>query len=86
MDAQPRIGVGAFIQDPQQRLLLVRRRRMPEAEHWGLPGGKVDFGETLQAAVTREIAEELGVEIVIDELLCLVGVLTAARARPLGRV
>jgi 8-oxo-dGTP diphosphatase len=72
MDPQPRIGVGAFIQDLDQRLLLVRRRRMPEADHWGLPGGKVDFGETLQAAVIREIAEELSVEIAIDELLCLV--------------
>ncbi|WNG15136.1 NUDIX domain-containing protein [Cystobacter fuscus] len=72
MDPQPRVGVGAFIQDPHQRLLLVRRRRMPEADHWGLPGGKVDFGETLRAAVVREIAEELGVEISLDGLLCLV--------------
>ncbi|QRK04850.1 NUDIX domain-containing protein [Archangium violaceum] len=73
MDAQPRIGVGAFILDGERRrLLLVRRRRMPEADHWGLPGGKVDFGETVEAAVIREIAEELGVEIVIDELLCIV--------------
>lgn len=73
MDAQPRIGVGAFILDGERRrLLLVRRRRMPEADHWGLPGGKVDFGETVEAAVVREISEELGVEIAIDELLCIV--------------
>ncbi|ATB36846.1 DNA mismatch repair protein MutT [Cystobacter fuscus] len=72
MEPQPRVGVGAFIQDPDHGLLLVRRRRMPEADHWGLPGGKVDFGETLQAAVVREIAEELGVEIALDGLLCLV--------------
>ena len=72
MDPQPRVGVGAFIQASDRRLLLVRRRRMPEADHWGLPGGKVDFGETLRAAVVREIAEELGVEIALDGLLCLV--------------
>ena len=72
MDSQPRVGVGAFIQDPDRRLLLVRRRRMPEADHWGLPGGKVDFGETVRAAVVREIAEELGVEIALDGLMCLV--------------
>ncbi|MET0404999.1 MAG: NUDIX domain-containing protein [Cystobacter sp.] len=72
MDSQPRLGVGAFILDPEGRLLLVERRRMPEAGHWGLPGGKVDFGETLEAAVVREISEELGVEIALDGLMCLV--------------
>jgi ADP-ribose pyrophosphatase YjhB (NUDIX family) len=68
----PRLGVGAFIRDPVGRLLLVQRRREPEAGHWGLPGGKVDFGETVEAAVRREIEEELGVALRLDGLLCLV--------------
>jgi 8-oxo-dGTP diphosphatase len=68
----PRLGVGAFIRDPAGRLLLVQRRRTPEAGHWGLPGGKVDFGETVEAAVLREIEEELGVALRLDGLLCLV--------------
>ncbi len=38
----------------------------------GLPGGKVDFGETVEAAVRREIEEELGVALRLDGLLCLV--------------
>ncbi|HYD99146.1 MAG TPA: NUDIX domain-containing protein [Alphaproteobacteria bacterium] len=75
---QPRIGVGAFIQDAAGRLLLVHRRRDPEAGHWGLPGGKLDFGETLEAAVRREIAEELGVAIALDGLLCVVDQIDAA--------
>ncbi|WP_026872174.1 NUDIX domain-containing protein [Inquilinus limosus] len=68
----PRLGVGAFICDASGRLLLVQRRREPEAGHWGLPGGKVDFGETVEAAVLREIEEELGVVLRLDGLLCLV--------------
>lgn len=68
----PRVGCGAFIQDDEGRLLLVKRRRDPEAGHWGLPGGKVDFLERVADTVVREIAEELGVEITLTGLLCVV--------------
>jgi len=68
----PRVGVGAFITDAAGRLLLVKRRRDPEAGCWGLPGGKVDFGETLIDAVVREIEEGVGVAIVVTELICIV--------------
>ncbi|ATQ42736.1 NUDIX domain-containing protein [Caulobacter mirabilis] len=53
------------------RLLLVKRLRQPEADHWGLPGGKIDWGEGLRAAVAREIAEEVGLTITPDRLLCI---------------
>jgi ADP-ribose pyrophosphatase YjhB (NUDIX family) len=46
----PRLGCGAAILRAG-RLLLVQRRRPPEAGHWGLPGGKVDWLETVPAAV-----------------------------------
>lgn len=70
--AEPRVGVGALITDDDGRVLLVQRRREPEAGCWGFPGGKVDFGETLRAACAREIAEELGVEIAVDEVIRLI--------------
>jgi 8-oxo-dGTP diphosphatase len=76
----PRVGVGAFICDAAGRLLLVKRRRAPEAGHWGLPGGKVEYGETLIEAVTREVLEELGVEIAVDALLCVVDQIDRAEA------
>ncbi len=68
---QPRVGCGAAILRDGQ-LLLVRRLRPPEADHWGLPGGKVDPFETVPEAVEREIAEELGITIRADRLLCVV--------------
>ncbi|HYE48138.1 MAG TPA: NUDIX domain-containing protein [Azospirillaceae bacterium] len=76
---QPRVGVGAAILDGQGRLLLVKRRRDPEAGHWGLPGGKVDFLEPLETAIVREIAEELGVRIDLRGLLCLTDQIDPAR-------
>lgn len=68
----PRVGVGALITDDEGRLLLVRRRRAPEAGHWGLPGGKVDFGERVAETCAREVREELGVGISVGELVCVV--------------
>lgn len=59
----PRLGCGAFIRDGLGRLLLVKRKRPPEAGCWGLPGGKVESMETLEAAAVRELGEELGIVI-----------------------
>ena len=68
----PRVGVGAFITDASGRLLLVKRLRPPEAGCWGLPGGKVDFGERLVETAAREILEEVGLVIAVGELICIV--------------
>uniref|UniRef100_UPI0025E3A5A1 NUDIX domain-containing protein n=1 Tax=uncultured Sphingomonas sp. TaxID=158754 RepID=UPI0025E3A5A1 len=55
-----------------RKLLLVKRLRPPEAGHWGLPGGKVDWLEPLPDAVAREVDEELGLAIRPRHLLCVV--------------
>jgi ADP-ribose pyrophosphatase YjhB (NUDIX family) len=70
--SQPRVGVGALITDDQGRVLLIKRRRDPEAGCWGIPGGKVDFGERVAATCAREILEEVGLEIEVGDLVCLV--------------
>ena len=58
----PRVGCGAAIVD-QGRILLVKRRRPPEAGHWSLPGGKVDFLEPVEDAIRREVNEETGLTV-----------------------
>ncbi|GFG75005.1 (deoxy)nucleoside triphosphate pyrophosphohydrolase [Mycobacterium botniense] len=51
-------------------VLLAQRRRPPElAGRWELPGGKVAPGETDRAALARELAEELGLEVVVGARL-----------------
>jgi 8-oxo-dGTP diphosphatase len=56
------VVVGAAVLDGG-RLLAARRSAPPElAGRWELPGGKVEAGETPEAALVRELREELGVE------------------------
>ncbi|OUI85615.1 NUDIX hydrolase [Acetobacter tropicalis] len=76
----PRVGCGAAILR-DGRLLLVKRRRNPEAHHWGLPGGKVDPFETVPAAVAREIQEEIGLSITPQALLCVVDQIDQAQGQ-----
>lgn len=68
---KPEAGCGAAIRDDAGRLLLIQRLREPEAGAWGLPGGKIDFGEPAMETARREIAEELGIEIEILGLACI---------------
>ncbi len=46
-----------------QEVLLIKRKRDPEAGAWALPGGYVDWNETLVATGTREFKEETGMDI-----------------------
>jgi 8-oxo-dGTP pyrophosphatase MutT (NUDIX family) len=56
--AYPLVTVGALVIGPSGRLLLIRTHKW--RDRWGVPGGKVERGETLLAAVHREVAEETG--------------------------
>ena len=59
---RPIVGVGAVIFDAD-RVLLVKRGHEPLKGQWTLPGGTVEIGETLEAAVAREIMEETGLAV-----------------------
>ncbi|HEY8730161.1 MAG TPA: (deoxy)nucleoside triphosphate pyrophosphohydrolase [Acidothermaceae bacterium] len=59
------VVVGAALID-DNRLLAAQRSEPPAlAGFWELPGGKVDAGETDEAALVRECREELGVDIIL---------------------
>lgn len=51
-----------------QKILLVKQD-VTEIRHWSLPGGKLEFGETIERCLIREIKEETGLDISVKELL-----------------
>jgi ADP-ribose pyrophosphatase YjhB (NUDIX family) len=60
------LGVQAVIIDGQGRIFLVRHSYVPG---WHLPGGGVEVGETLVAALARELAEECNIALVETPVL-----------------
>lgn len=58
----PRVAVGAVVIH-NHRILLVKRGKQPAQGEWAIPGGSVELGETLKAAVEREIREEADIII-----------------------
>jgi len=68
------VGVGAIIVDVSGRLFLSKRGPLAKNERgtWEFPGGAVEYGETLEKALRREIEEEYGVEIEVGELVDVV--------------
>ena len=65
--SHPQLAVSAVI-FRDGKMLLVRRARSPAKGFYSLPGGRVEFGETLHAALHREVSEETALKIEIVEL------------------
>ena len=65
--------MAALITDPKGRILMARRLVGRDfAGYWEFPGGKVDPGESPEAALARELKEELGIDAHIDEAVMVV--------------
>jgi ADP-ribose pyrophosphatase YjhB (NUDIX family) len=65
-------AVGGVVVGVDGRVLLVKRGRPPLAGAWSIPGGHVDAGESLEAAVAREVLEETGIAVRVVAALAVV--------------
>ncbi|MEJ8562462.1 NUDIX hydrolase [Yoonia sp. GPGPB17] len=72
---QPKLGAIAVVYH-EGRFLLVKRKKEPNANTWGFPGGHVELGETGFEAAVRELAEETGIVGTADRYLTNIDVIT----------
>ncbi len=61
----PRVSVDIIIELDQNQIVLIERKNPPHG--WALPGGFVDFGESLAAASVREAKEETTLDVELLE-------------------
>lgn len=84
---QPRLQAPLLAADGvvlvEGKLVAVRRKYDPFRGQYALPGGMVEYGETLEEAVVREVREETGLE---TSILSLVGVYSHPERDPRGHV
>jgi len=78
---QPALAADAVVFDAQNRLLLIRRKFPPFKGRYALPGGFVEYGETVEAAAARELREETGLK---GKSQRLVGIYSDPKRDPRG--
>jgi 8-oxo-dGTP diphosphatase len=64
---RPFVGVGGIARR-DGAILLIRRGKPPSEGLWSVPGGRVEWGETLAEAVRREVLEETGLDVEVGEV------------------
>jgi 8-oxo-dGTP diphosphatase len=62
-------SVVACVIDTRERVLLMRRTVEPFHGYWIMPGGKIEHGEPILSALHREVAEEVGIEVLVEGLI-----------------
>ena len=61
---RPVVAIRAIAQDAQGRILLLKRANSEYGEgKWCLPGGKLDYGDTPEGTVEKELQEETGLAV-----------------------
>lgn len=77
----PSLTVDAVIRFGDGTIVLIKRGHEPFAGSWAIPGGFVEYGETVEQACIREAKEETGLVIRLDRL---VGVYSDPNRDPRG--
>jgi ADP-ribose pyrophosphatase YjhB (NUDIX family) len=69
-------AASAVMVDDAGRVLLVKRARPPQRGRWSVPGGRLEPGESFEAAAAREAREETGLEVEVGRVLWTVRIPT----------
>ena len=69
---RPLVGVGAVIWNENDEIVLIRRGQAPRRGEWSIPGGKLEWGESVQEGLLREVREETGLVVKISGLIDVV--------------
>lgn len=64
-----RTAVVAVVRNEEGHILLTRRAIPPYRGRWVMPGGKIDPGEPITAALKREVSEEVGLDVHVEGLV-----------------
>ncbi len=68
MAKYPEPVVGGYVLNDKNQVLLVRSPKWRKGKMWLVAGGHIEVGETIEAAIKREIKEELGIEIKFERV------------------
>lgn len=79
----PVVGVGAVIWNDRGEIVLIRRGQEPRRGEWSIPGGKLEWGESVRDGILREVREETGLVV---EILGLIDVVDSVRNDSRGAV
>lgn len=78
---KPSLTADIFIFDEETNFILIKRKNDPYKNYWALPGGFVEYGESVETAAVREAKEETSIDV---ELIDLVNVYSAPDRDPRG--
>jgi len=81
---RPLLAVDAVIFFPKEReIVLIKRKNEPYKGYWALPGGFVEWGETVEQACIREVKEETSLDV---KIIDLIGVFSDPNRDPRGHI
>ena len=65
----PSLTTDVFIFDDDLNFILIKRKNYPYKGYWALPGGFVEYGESVETAAVREAKEETSIDVELKDLV-----------------